>query len=506
MTPHWLSFSVGFVSLSQEILWMRLYGYAAESLPQAMMAVLIAYLGGIAAGAAAGRQYCGPSINDSWRAAGRILIAAGALDLVLLALFPVAVLYSGNKTIGMVLIFAGAALKAAVFPIAHHLGVTSSSERIGHKFSKVYAFNVFGATLGPAVTGFLLLGVFGTQQNMVLFAGASMALGIACLDVPAMRTRGQKLLPLGGLIAAVAILLILPERLMRTISSPEGDPPKHIVETRQGIIASYNGGKDGDTITGGNVYDGTTNLDPLINSNRLDRILVLPTLHERPRRVLMIGLSVGTWLKLATMFPGVEIIDAVEINPGYLELISRYPAQASALKDPRVRVHIDDGRRWLRTLPADARYDLVIMNTTYHWRAFSTNLLSVEFLRELAAHMEPGAILAYNATGSPDALHTAAQVFPHARLFDTFVFCSKRNVFEVPKPDSQAAVLRQLRMDGKPYYDPEDRTSIPRLQQTRFRSLDEVAATAARPLAIISDNNLATEYRYGRGFFFEREP
>lgn len=483
---------------------MRLYGYAAESLPQAMLAVLVAYLGGIAAGAAAGRQYCVQRLEDSWRWAGRILIAAGVLDLAFIGLFLVAATHSGNKTIGMVLIFAGAALKAAVFPIAHHLGVALDTVRVGHKFSKVYAFNVLGATLGPAITGFGLLGIFGTQQSMILCAGASAALGLACLL--RMYPPSRIALPIVAVTALTASLMSLPEALIRGISGSSQTIPKRIIETRQGIIASFEGGKNGDTITGGNVYDGTTNLDPHVNSNRLDRLLVLPTLHQSPRRVLIIGLSVGTWLKLTTSFPGVESIDVLEINPGYLDLIADYPAQASALRDPRVRIHIDDARRWLRTRPRGEAYDLVIMNTTYHWRAFTTNLLSLEFLGELKERMAPDAILTYNATGSPDVLHTAAKAFTHVWRFDSFVICSERDMVTARNPAQQEKILRALTMDGKPYYEPSDQASIKRLLRTAFESPQDVAVAAGRPMTTVSDNNLATEYRHGRAFFFDRDP
>jgi spermidine synthase len=504
ITPHWLSFGVGFLSLSQEILWMRLYGYASESMPQAMMAVLVAYLAGIAAGAAAGKDYCTGETSAQWRAAGRILLGAAVFDVAALVLFALAASAAGHKPIGMVLIFATAAFKAAVFPLAHHLGVGDRVERIGHSFSKVYAFNVAGATLGPAVTGFLVLGVLGTQQSLLLCAFGSAGVGLLCLSRPRATTSRSRLDASAG-IAAMGIaagLAFLPDILVSSVSGSDGTGLRRLVETRQGVVASFHGGIQGDIITGGNVYDGTTNLDPRVNSNGLDRLLVLPTMQERPRRILLIGLSIGTWLKLVTQFPGVESIDVVEIDPGYLRLIADYPAQASALSDPRVKVHIDDGRRWLRSQPKETRYNLIIINTTYHWRAFSTNLLSVEFLRELESHMSPDAVLSYNATGSPDVLHTAATVFPHVRLYGSFVIASARDYFSYPDDSRRAALLQGLTMDGRPYYHPDDFMSIPRLLGTPFRSLEQVRASAGRPLEIISDRNLATEYRHGRGFFF----
>ena len=67
-------------------------------------------------------------------------------------------------------------------------------------------------------------------------------------------------------------------------------------------------------------------------------------------------------------------MDIVEINPGYLQLIADYPMVSSLLRNPKVRIYVDDGRRWLVAHP-DARYDLVLMNTSFHWRDHSTNLV-----------------------------------------------------------------------------------------------------------------------------------
>ena len=143
----------------------------------------------------------------------------------------------------------------------------------------------------------------------------------------------------------------------------QNNRPQQVIENSNGIITIYAGGAGGDIIEGGNVYDGRTNLDPVINSNGINRLLILSALQDKPERVLMIGLSIGSWLKVITSFPSVRHIDVVEINPGYIEAMANYPRQLSALKDPRVTLYIDDGRRWLKT-HADKKYDLVINNTS----------------------------------------------------------------------------------------------------------------------------------------------
>ncbi len=199
----------------------------------------------------------------------------------------------------------------------------------------------------------------------------------------------------------------------------------------------------GDVIFGGNVYDGIASVDVDTNANRLDRLYLLALLQPQPRNVLVIGLSGGAWVRAVQSFPGVERIDVVEINPAYVDLIRAYPELAPLLADPRLRVHIDDGRRWLKRNP-DTRFDLIIQNTSYYWRANTGNLLSREYFSDVRRHMNPGAVLAINTTGSYDVLATQQAVFPFAYLYVNFGYASDHPL----TPDlSRLSALR--RPDGR---------------------------------------------------------
>jgi spermidine synthase len=121
----------------------------------------------------------------------------------------------------------------------------------------------------------------------------------------------------------------------------------------------------------------------------------------------MIGLSSGSWATVVANHPGVTRLTVIEINPGYLGLIRQYPDVAGLLTNPKVEIHIDDGRRWL-TRNADRKFDAVLANTTFHWRSNASNLLSVEFLELIRSHLNPGGFYFYNTTDSlrsprPDA-------------------------------------------------------------------------------------------------------
>ena len=102
-------------------------------------------------------------------------------------------------------------------------------------------------------------------------------------------------------------------------------------------------------------------------------------LHPKAEDIVIIGMSGGAWLRALTMHPDIKKITVVEINPGYVEVMRRYAQVAPVLTDPKVELVIDDGRRWMLS-HRGRKFDMIVMDTTYYWRAHATNLLSVEFL------------------------------------------------------------------------------------------------------------------------------
>jgi spermidine synthase len=100
-------------------------------------------------------------------------------------------------------------------------------------------------------------------------------------------------------------------------------------------------------------------------------------------------------------------------------------------------MHFNDERRWLKQHPEE-NYDLLVMNTTFHWRAYSTMLLSREFLSLMREHMNPGAVLAYNSTFSRDVFPTASVVFPDVYIFGNFAIAGEKLIV----PPEEEAIAR----------------------------------------------------------------
>lgn len=498
-----LSFSVGFLSISQEILWVRVVGFLFETLPQSFSFVLGMFLAGIAVGAVAGKKVC-QRFGDIGLASGLILLVAGLFDLALVALVQLVVASPfGLPGLGMLIILS-AMLKGTVFPVAHQLGSVPGTT-LGRSVSRVYFMNIAGSTLGPLVTGLVLLDVLSVTASLQVLSCGTLGVAAVALGTSGVRARARPVTAVALLTGlGVAVLAVQIDRrdpaLIKALLGPDV-ALKHVIENRHGIIHVVEGGALDDTVYGGNVYDGRTSLDLRANTNRIDRAYLLAGLHPKPRRILMIGLSSGAWARVLSSHPDLERMEVVEINPGYTELIRVYPQLAPLINDPRVLIHFDDGRRWLRQQP-EARFDIIIMNTTFHWRANVTNLVSREMQEMVRSHLNPGGIFAFNATGSDDIFYTASQVFRHAYRYRNFIYASDHD-FRVPSDRMRAELLR-LRLDGVAIFDvgkPGDMAAIDRLLAIPWVEIQEVELKSSRPLETVTDRNMITEFKYGRSLF-----
>src|SRR6185312_11423355 len=233
----------------------------------------------------------------------------------------------------------------------------------------------------------------------------------------------------------------------------------HVVQNRSGIITVT----DQEVVFGNGMYDGRFNTDLMHDTNGIIRPYALSLFHPAPRDVLMIGLATGSWAQVLANNPDVASLTVIEINPGYVSLIANAPEVASVLNNPKVKIVTDDGRRWLRA-NANRHFDAIVSNTTWHFRASVTNLLSVEFLDLVRRHLKPGGIFFYNTTESDRVQRTACLTFPYGARFTNHMVVSDRPIAW----DFQRwrRILTSYRIDGRPIVDParaEDRAELDKL-------------------------------------------
>jgi spermidine synthase len=514
--PFWigvvLAGATGFIALAYEILWYRVYSFASGAKAPVFAQLLAFYLFGIAYGSLKVRDACVKGLGNDLRrtlAACSQVVLLGAIASFLLA--PLLARWMAHfAIIPMLPVFIGAALLGSAFPLLSHAAI-DPGKQAGKGVGLLYLSNIVGSTLGSFLIGFVVLDRWSTRATSVLL----LVLGLIVAAVLAVLSGWKLRKPVFAVGCATCAVLALGsgplfsgmyERLLFKDSYKPGMNFSDLVENRSGVVAVYTSsaqyGYSTSTVYGGGAYDGCFNTDILHDSNGLYRAYAFAGMHPAPKHVLMIGLASGSWAQVIANDPSVEEFTIVEINDGYLPLIAKYPDVRSILSNPKVHIVIDDGRRWLVGHP-DRKFDFIVMNTSFHWRANNTNLLSTEFLRLARAHMSAGGILYYNTTWSDRVLATGASEFPYALRVSNFLALSD-SPFSLDK-ERWRSVLDQYRIDGSAVFDPANR-----LEQLRLEQLLHLAGELDTPkgelesrdsllrrlkgVRLITDDNMGTEW------------
>lgn len=502
----------GFIALSYEILWYRAFAFVSWGSPTVFGLLLGAFLLGVALGALFSRFFCrdgqvDPSSDGRrLRAIGAFVFLADAAAFLVIPILGWCSLDGWPRALAAVTVAAG--LLGAVFPLVAHFGITPD-DRAGQNISYVYLANILGSASGSIFTGFVLMDVWSTRVISIFLALVGLSI-VALLVIASRWTPGdtRKAFLVVGLCALAFIGGSHPlfddlyERLLYKDKFPWRSKLIHVIENRHGVIVVNRFGQ----VYGGGAYDGAFNTSLVDDRNVIERAFAVGAIHPHPRNVLMIGLSSGSWAQVIAHLPEVERVTVVEINPGYLDLIAQYPAVSSLLTNPKVHIEIDDGRRWLVRHP-DAKFDVIVMNTTWHWRAHITNLLSREFLALARSHLSPGGVHYFNTTSSDDAQLTASLAFPYSLRIANFIAVSDSPiVFDNARWE---AILRGVTIDGTPALDlsgAPEQEAFARLMQFpdlahegpyQFWSLETRDRILARTAGatIITDDNMACEWK-----------
>ena len=499
----------GFIALSYEIVWYRIYSFTSMGQAKSFPYLLGAYLAGIAGGALVSQRLCrdagAQELPRFVKIISAFIILANLLGFLVVPLVAHAVQFvSYPTTLPLVAVAAG--LLGAVFPLLCHISV-EPDHRAGAGLSYLYLSNIIGSTLGSFLVGFVLMDFLSLEKLSVLLALAGIALGLAFLLVTESAAARRAYILAGGAVLGLLIVFaagplfdLTYEHLMYHGEYRPDLRFRQIVETNSGVVTVT----QDKTVYGGGIYDGRFNVDPTHDTNRIVRAYALSSFHAAPKEVLMIGLSSGSWAQVIANQPQVEKFTIVEINAGYLRLIPLYPEVASLLKNPKVNIVIDDGRRWLVRHP-HARFDAIVSNSSYHWRANATNLLSAEYLQLIREHLNPGGVFFYNTTGSGEVQLTGATVFPYGLRVDDFLVVSDSPI-QVDQ-ERWRNVLSAYRIDGKPVFDlaqPHDLASMNGIlayanivTDGRHDAMEYVETLRPRLQGkrIITDDNMGSEWR-----------
>jgi spermidine synthase len=498
----------GFISLGFEIIWFRVFSLASQDRAPAFALLLSTFLAGIAAG-----SYISEKLTEQKKPEhvlqiiGVLILLAGAISVYLP---PLVALFQSNRIpflLSAPVFFVTAGLLGSVLPLICQLAV-AAGHKAGRIVSWTYVSNILGSMLGSLVIGFIIMHHFGLKQVSLQLGSAAVITGTFVLFLNDgklhLPPRWAMALVFAGFLAMPIASKCYSNLFGRLIFGPQAEalsPFSRVVENRNGVIAVT---RDA-AVFGNGVYDGYFSVDPVQDVNLIVRAYALSLFHPAPKHILMIGLSSGSWAQVLVNHPQVESLEVIEINPGYLQLVPQYPVVASLLRNARLHVYADDGRRWLLAHP-EAHYDAIVMNTSFYWRDHSSNLLSVEFLKIIRQHLSPGGVFYYNTTGSDDVVATGLHVFPYGLRVANFLAVSDSpiNLDEV----RWTSTLRQYRIDNRLVFDPSNPKSeetlasyvgIARALDTSktFESLETSASLKERIVnrLVFTDDNMGWDWR-----------
>ena len=288
-----VSFFSGFLSLSQEIIWMRITSFVGMSVPQTFAYTLALFLLGIALGAQVGKNICKKRVEIDISLLGIILIIAALTDIILITiLYLYSTLYSPSIVLLGLLTLICAAVRGVAFPLVHHVG--AATKKTGTQVSNIYFANVFGSTLAPLLIGFVALDYLNTQQVYLLVCNLTLIIGLFCF----------KSFKIKSALLAVSVMsltaLILPEKIFHELSKDSYEAnqyPSQLIENKYGFIQVYDD-HDDKVVFGANVYDGKLNTDIFHNTNGIDRAYLLTAIKPRAKTALIVGLSTGSWVQV----------------------------------------------------------------------------------------------------------------------------------------------------------------------------------------------------------------
>ncbi len=413
-------FLSGFAALGMEIVWFRLLisilgGYRAV-FSIALTVILLGIWLGALLGGAAHRRWGRPALAY---ALTQSLFAIAALGLAAMYDSSFIVSYASavmdryeqaseagrwlmdvwaNFRVALLLVGPPAVCLGFTFPLANAL-VQRSHASVGARAGALYLSNTAGNVTGALVAGFLFLPLFGIQNCFAVFASLSVA-GIAPLVAVARRDRSSSRfewgLFLGGpaaAAAAVAAFLALPadHMLLRSFDFSLASRGERILAAHEGVnetlLVSERGEQGRRLLTNGHPMSSTL----LLNQRYMRAAAHVPLLmHEEPASVLNIAFGVGNTLHAASLHPSVERLEVADLSRGILEHAGYFAiSNQDVLKDPRVRVFINDGRQHL-LMQAEEAYDLIALEPPPINMAGTASLYTREFYQLARSRLRPG--------------------------------------------------------------------------------------------------------------------
>jgi len=348
-----------------------------------------------------------------------------------------------NPLVATILLFGiPSVVLGTVSPVAVRLKARSL-EHLGRTAGRLFAVSTAGSIAGTFLTAFWLIPELGTDQVLAAAAVALMLAAAAVALVERLAVALALALALAG--ASVGAVISLAPEAGATVSASQlrnwspvyrqqapDDRIGGIEDTQAGYKILHT--KDSQYHRIAVVEDDTSRYlrfdssfqsgmyvdDPYKTRFGYSDYLQLPVAYRpETKKVLYIGLGGGSAPKRAWRdFPNMRI-DAVELDPEVVAAAYKYFALP---RDPRLKVEVEDGRRFLAK--NDGLWDVIVVDAFYS-DSIPFHLATREFLELVRSRLAPGGLVGANIIGAvrgPDSrlfrsmLRTYRAVFPTVNI------------------------------------------------------------------------------------------
>jgi spermidine synthase len=406
----WILFATGFCAMAMEVVWTRAFTPVLTTQVYSFASILFAYLGATSLGS---------MLYRSHRREGKVFSLGRTMTWLAIAVFlpvlasdPRLVTANGGESVELK---SAISVVASICPFCAALGyltpglIDEYAAGDPARGGSAYALNVLGCILGPLFAGYILLPSLGVRYALMLLGTPFIAGWVWCGAADPWRRRWKSALAVAG----IALCALLVSRDFEEWMSMDAGHTEVRRDYAASVVSCGEYRQKKLLVNG----VGMTVLTPITKW-----MVHLPlALHPaKPESALIICFGMGTSYRSALSWD----LDttAVELVPGVKDAFSFYFADASSqLANPRGRIVVDDGRRFLQR--GTKQYDLVVVDPPPPVVAAGSSLLySTKFYELVKRRLKPDGIVAvWFPGGDPQAgqavLRSLTDSFPYTRCF-----------------------------------------------------------------------------------------
>jgi spermidine synthase len=426
----------GFCALGYEVLWSRILSIVVGKSVYGFTIILVAFLSGIGCGSLC-YGYINKIRHKTDRVNQRATIAWFGILQVLIGIFALTVsvklldlpvnksmvmkyfmdkemaVFHARQLSSIVLSFAymfvPAFLMGVAFPMAGKIH-TLSTGIVRRATGDILSYNTIGAILGSATSGFILVYTVGIERSLQILIIMNIGLGLIILTSLMNKTLYNwcaVTLPL----VTIFVLLSSPDSFkiwgdkwfaVYKANEMEGYITPQMIkgmlantevlyygEGVEAIVSSVRTGSYQGFITNGRTESSNTPAD-LQCVYTLGHLPML--LAKEPKKIFVLGTGAGVTLGATSVYPSVEQITLVEIEPkvlGVARTFDRYNHQV--LDNPKLKIVINDGRNFLLT--TKEKFDVITADPVHPWFSGAGYLYTDEYFSLAASRLTPGGVI-----------------------------------------------------------------------------------------------------------------